>query len=129
MRAHDDLDWQRLLAYVGSWALVREVPGGLEVTFETADGAPRTVEVVMTPDEWSTHLGVVHGSDDPGVTWLRERVLATPEGTAFLVFSTHDWEPSPTRELPEEPDGGPGEWFVRNRDGSVSYFRDALEPD
>ncbi|WGY04652.1 LuxR C-terminal-related transcriptional regulator [Nocardioides sp. QY071] len=37
--------WERLFEYVNEWASAREVPGGIEVTFRTAQGVTRTVEV------------------------------------------------------------------------------------
>ena len=42
--------WERLIEYVNEWADACEVPGGIEVTFETAAGATRTVEVVVAAD-------------------------------------------------------------------------------
>jgi hypothetical protein len=36
------------------------VPGGIKVTFETAPGMTRTVEVVMTGAEWDRYISTVY---------------------------------------------------------------------
>jgi hypothetical protein len=124
--------WERLIEYVDEWASAREVPGGIEVTFEHPPGVTRTVEVVLTPADWDGYISTIFGTGDPRATPLREQVLATPAEVRYLVYDSriYDWEPSPTRELPpeDEVDHGPGEWVVMDDDGNVvDRFRDFLE--
>ena len=57
--------WARVLEYIDQWASAREIPGGIEITLEQSPGVPRTVEVVVTPDDWDTYLGVIWGTRDP----------------------------------------------------------------
>jgi hypothetical protein len=40
--------WERLIEYINECATAREVPGGIEVTFEQSPSVSRTVEVVVT---------------------------------------------------------------------------------
>ena len=124
---YDDL-WSRLLEHVGEWASAREVPGGIEVTFEQAPGVTRTVEVVVTPAAWDGYVTTIYGTGEPGATPLRSRVLATPDGVPYLVYDcdTCDWVPSRTRELlPDDDDDGPGhgpgQWVVTDAEGNVTH--------
>jgi len=112
--------WARVLDYIDQWASAREVPGGIEITFEQSPGVPRTVEVVVTADEWDTYLSVIWGTEDPRVTPFKEKVLAMPADMGYLVYDTYDWWPCPTPELPEDDLAtGPGEWVVTDRAGTV----------
>ena len=43
--------WDRVLEYIDQWASAREVPGGIEVTFQESPGLLRTVVVVVTWDD------------------------------------------------------------------------------
>lgn len=89
------------------------MPGGIEVTFEQSPGVTRTVEVVVAPTDWDHYLGTIYGTGDPHATRLKEEVLATPDGTPYLVYDTYDWVPSETPELPEDDFApGPGEWVL-----------------
>ncbi len=112
--------WERLLEYINEWASVREVRGGIEVTFEQSPGVTRTVEVVVTSAEWDDYVSTIYGTGDPRATAFKKKLLAMPGEVRFLVYDTYDWEASKTRELPvEDLDLGPGEWFVTNESGSV----------
>jgi hypothetical protein len=123
--------WERLIEYINEWASAREVPGGIEVTFERSAGVPRTVEVVVTLADWDDYVSIIYGTGDPRATTLKEKVLATPVGAPYLVYDTYDWVPSETRELPKDDfDPGPGEWVVMDPDGSViDRFADWDERD
>lgn len=112
--------WERLIQYIDEWASAREVPGGIEVTFEQSPGVPRTIEVVVTSADWDDYISTVYGEGDPRATPLKKKVLAMPDKTSYLVYDTYDWEPSGTRELPEDDfNPGPGEWVVTDDDGNV----------
>jgi hypothetical protein len=112
--------WERLLEYLNEWASAREVPGGIEVTYEPSPGVTRTVEVVVSSADWDGYVSTIYGTGDPRATTLRRDILATPDGVPFLVYDTYGWEPSETRELPEDDfDPGPGEWVVTDDDGKV----------
>lgn len=96
------------------------MPGGIEVTFEQSPGVLRTVEVVVTPDDWGTYLSVIWGTGDPRVTPFKDKVLATPAEMRYLIYDTYDWWPSHTREPPEDDlPPGPGEWVLTDRAGKV----------
>ena len=119
--------WERLIEYVNEWASAREVPGGIEVTFETAPGVTRTVEVVVTSAEWDGYISTIYGTGDPRATPLKQKVLATPDTARYLVYDdTYDWQPSETRELPEDDfNPGPGEWVVTDAEGNtIDRFAD-----
>ena len=112
--------WERLIEYISEWASPREVSGGIEVTIEHSLGVTRTVEVVVTGAEWDDYISTLYGTGDPRATPLKSKVLATPEGVPYLVYDNYDWEPSETRELPEDDfDPGPGEWVVTDDNGNV----------
>jgi hypothetical protein len=113
--------WARLIAYIETWADVDEVPGGLAVTLTHSPGVTRTVEVVMTPEQWESFLSVIHGTEDPRGTRFTDRVLTASVEMPYLVYDTYDWWPSHTRELREEelPAAPGGEWVARDRDGRV----------
>jgi hypothetical protein len=112
--------WERLIEYINEWAKAREVPGGIEVTFEQSPGVTRIVEVVVASADWENYVGTIYGTDDPRATTLQEEVLATPDGAHYLVYDTYDWVPSETRELPEDDfDPGPSEWVLMDDDGNV----------
>ena len=122
--------WERLIEYIDEWASAREVPGGIEVTFEQS-GVPRTVEVVVTSADWNDYISTIYGTKDARATTLKKKVLATPAGAHYLVYDTYDWAPSQTRELPEDDfDPGPGEWVVTDHDGNaIDRFVDFDEPE
>lgn len=113
--------WERLIEYVNEWADACEVPGGIEVTFETAAGATRTVEVVMSSAEWDGYISTIQGTGDPRATPFKRTVLATPDTARYLVYDdTYDWQPSATRELPEgDFSPGPGKWVVEDAEGNI----------
>ena len=91
--------WERLLGYISEWATMRESLGGIELVYEQPPGVTRTLELVLSPDEWDDYIGTVFGTDDPRATPLRRQVLATPEWAPYLVYGTYDLVPSPTSEL------------------------------
>lgn len=112
--------WARVLEYIDQWASAREVPGGVEITFEQTPGVLRTVEVVVTPADWDSYLSVIWGTDDPRSTPFKVGVLAMPAEMRYLVYDTYDWWPSHTPGLPEhDRPTGPGEWMVTDGGGSA----------
>lgn len=122
--------WDRLIEYLNEWASAREVPGGIEVTFTQPPGLRRTVEVVVTSEEWDDYVSIIYGTGDPRATTLKRSLLATPDGVPYLVYDTYDWSPSQTRELPADDfDPGPGEWVASDSDGTVHRFADFEERD
>lgn len=120
--------WESLLESLSTWAEVREVPGGIEVRFSTQGGAPRTVEIVMTRDEWE-ELATVICRETPDS--VRDLVLALAPDQPFLVCDGGvELLPSSTRELPPDPldDFVPepgGQWYTTDEAGNVtSRFAD-----
>lgn len=123
--------WEQLLESLSTWADVREVPGGIEVSFSTSSGVRRTVEIVMTRDDWDT-LAFVIGRET--VRSVKDRVLALSEDQPFLVCDGGvELVPAATRELPPDPlaDFVPepgGQWVTTDEAGNVtSRFADWLE--
>lgn len=92
------IHWHRLLESLDSWADVRVVSSGIEVTFARPSGGHGTVELVLTTDEWDSLVSLV-GRDTPHSE--RERILALREDQPFLVCDRGaDLIPTATRELP-----------------------------
>lgn len=90
--------WNRLMESFSSWADARQVTGGVEVSFKRPSGGHRTVELVLTPDDWDSLVGLVQRDTPRSV---KERILALPEDQPFLVCDRGvDLVPSATRELP-----------------------------
>ncbi len=124
--------WERLLEDLNGWASAREVPGGIEVTFEQSPGMTRTVEIVVTLADWDDYVSTLYGTGDPRATSLKRNLLATPAGIPYLVYRMYDWEPSKTRELAEDDirNPGPGEWVVMDDNGNVvERFADFEDQD
>ena len=106
------IHWNRLLEFLISWADAREVTGGIEVTFRRCAGGRRTVELVLTPDEWDSLVSVVR-RDTPGS--VKDRILALPEGQPFLGSSTEVGGPHRPR-TDDRGDSLPDfEWSARRR--------------
>ena len=124
--------WERLIEYLDDLGGAREVPGGIEVTVGESPGRTRTVEVVVSPQDWDGFISTLYGDGDPAVTTIKEKVLSVPEGVPYLVYDRIcDWEPSAARELPAD-DFDPemrGEWLVKDDAGNViDRFGDRHEP-
>jgi hypothetical protein len=117
--------WNHLLGLLNSWANAREVAGGIEVSFVAPSGARRTVEIVMTPEDWE-ELAEVIGHESAAS--LRERLLALEEGKSFLICDGGvELLASSTRELPSDDfkPNSSGEWVVTDDAGNVmSRFAD-----
>lgn len=111
--------WDRLLASLKTWASPREVTGGIEVSYVDESGTSRTVEIVMTPNDWD-ELAEVIGIESPDR--LRRRLLALPGNTPYVVCDSGvELIPSATKDLPPddftlEPGG---QWVVTDREGNV----------
>lgn len=125
--------WDRLLASLRTWADVREVTGGVEVSFLGGAGARRTVEVVMTPGEWD-ELSEVIQIESPDS--MKRRLLALEDDKPFLVCDSGvELIASSSRDLPPDefadftPEPG-GEWVVTDEAGNVvSRFADWSDND
>lgn len=126
-----DRQWERLIEYLNEWAIARNVPGGVEVTFEQSPGVIRSVEVVMTEDDWDDYIRLMYGTDDRRGTRLDLAIQSAPVGARYLVYDTYDWVPSDTPVLPEDDfKPGPGEWVVTDDEGKViDRFADFMERD
>ena len=113
--------WERLVEHLDELGSARELPGGIEVTIESPRGRSRTVEVVVSPEDWDDYISTMYGDGDPARTDLKDRVLATPTDVRYLVYDgSYDWTPSETRALPtEDLAPGPGQWVVTDHDGNV----------
>jgi hypothetical protein len=128
-------EWERLVARLNEWATAREGRHGIEVTFQQASGAPRTVELVITPDEWSGFWGVIWGDEDSAAAGIRRQLLEdVPPDMPFLVYDNEQWEASATREFPPDPDEDlepepGGHWVVVDReDNATSRYADWIDP-
>jgi len=99
-------EWERLVDQLNEWAEARSSPQGIEVTIEQSTGVARTVELVVTPDEWSGFWGVIWGDEDSAAAGLRRQLLeGVPPDMPFLVYDNEQWVASATREFPPDPDG------------------------
>jgi hypothetical protein len=114
--------WDGLVEALNGWADTRQVEDGIEVTFTTSDGVRRTVQVVMTPDDWEELAWVIRGVSPET---LQDRILALPDDVPFLVCDSGvELVASQTRELPSDslddfrPEPG-GRWVVTDGVGHV----------
>lgn len=98
-------DWERLVDHLNQWAEARpSSQGGIEVTFEATSGVARTVELVVTPDEWSGFWGVIWGDEDSAAADIRRQLLEeVPADMPFLVYDNEQWEASATRDSSPDP--------------------------
>jgi hypothetical protein len=123
--------WERLLEHLEELGSAREVAGGIEVITDRPRGRSRTVEVVVSPEEWDDYVSTMYGDGDPTQTGIKDRVLEVPYGVRYLVYDgSYNWTPSETRELPEEDfDPGRGAWVVTDGGGKViDRFADSNGP-
>ena len=121
--------WNRLLASLNTWADAREVAGSIEVSY-VQNGSLRTVEIVMTPEDWE-EIAYVIGKEDEDT--IKHRLLNLEEDEHFLVSDFGvDLIASSTRELPVDdfqPEPG-GQWVVTDEAGNiVSRFADWDDED
>ena len=125
-----DEEWQRLVDALGTLGRVMATSRGLLVALES-----RSVEIVMTPDDW----------DDMPVVWggypieeTLDLVRSQPADKGFLVYNNqYELEPCAAPEIPPDPEelrmqelmrqhpnGIPGGgWFAYKPDGSKSFFK------
>jgi hypothetical protein len=132
-----DEDWQRLVDALGTLGTVTSTERGLAV-----DLGHRTVEVVMTPDDWED-MPVVHGGYP--IEETLELVRAQPADVRFLVYNgQYELEPSVTPFIPpapaeprlqelrrQYPHGIPGAgWYAYKPDGSKgAAYADRVDPE
>jgi hypothetical protein len=127
-------EWARLLDHLNAWATAQVTPTGIEVTFEQLPGAARTVELVLTPDDWRGYWGVIWGDEDLAAAYVRQALLTeVPGDMAFFVYDREQWEASQTRDFPPDPDEEfqpepGGQWVVTDREGNVtSRYADRVD--
>lgn len=113
--------WDRLLTSLRSWADVREVSEGLEVSFTNGVGARRIVEIVMTPSDWD-ELSEVVGRESPASVKSRlltlekdQPYLLCDSGVELIASSTRDLPPDEFADVLPEPGGY---WFFTDRAGN-----------
>lgn len=123
--------WERLIEFLNGWATAREVrPGRIEVTLPRS-GTPRTIELVMTHEEWDDLVTILHGDFDLAASTVKRSVLGVGADQRFLVYRTYELVPSLTPDLPEDPEDrqlqelarqhpeGFGRWVVLDKQGNV----------
>lgn len=124
--------WGRLLEFLNGWATAREVrPGRIEITLQRSGKHPRTIELVMTRDEWDDLVTIPYGDFDLAARGVKRSVLALGTDQRFLVYRTYELVPSLTPDLPEDskdrqleelarrhPEGF-GRWVVLDEEGNV----------
>lgn len=118
--------WDRLLASLATWADVREVPGGVEVSYVGRSRTRQTVEIVMTPGDWEEMAECIGIENEDSI---RQRLLALAANEHFLVCDSGvELVASPTRELSPDDDVPPepgGQWVVTDDAANVvSRFAD-----
>jgi hypothetical protein len=125
--------WERLLEFLEEWSTTRVVgPGRLEVTVNRPETPVRTVEVLLTEDQWGEMVGVAWGGFGPELRQhVRDTVLRVRPPDRFLVYEDYDLVPSATPDLPPDPEEermaqllrehpeGFGRWVALDRDGNV----------
>lgn len=94
--------WDRLLHFLNRLGPTRQLaPGRISLTLRETG---RHVEIVMTPDEWDDMYGPMWGSFDDAAADVERSVLSASESEPYLVYCQYRLEPSPTPELPPDPD-------------------------
>jgi len=117
--------WERLTEYLEEWASTREVPGGIEVTFEQTPGTWRVVELVISPVDWDDYITSIYGDGDPRATSLKDKIFAMPEATPYLVYDNYGWDASQTPHVPNDDSmPGSGGWVAEWKQAGVSRFSD-----
>lgn len=96
--------WERLIAYLNTWAEAREEGDRIAITSRSRDGADQTVQIVMTPDDWMDYTSTTYGTDDPAKTDIKAMILVAPAEARFLVYRKYDLHPSDSPTLPPFPD-------------------------
>jgi hypothetical protein len=130
-------EWERLLDFLVTLGAAEEVAPG-RIVLELHDMG-RTLEIVMTPDEWVDMISIPWGNFRDATEDVKRSVLsADGENLRFLVYADYRLEPSPTSVLSSDPilerldellrqnNGRPvGSWVARDDQGRVtSRFSD-----
>ncbi len=126
--------WERLLKFLASWAEATVLePGRIELTVGSSTAPARKVQILMTPSQWDDMVTIPFGDFDAAAAWLKRTVLRPPH-EPFLVYDCYDLHPSPTPELPDDPDDellarlarehpeGIGNWAAIDQVGTVHPF-------
>lgn len=124
----------RLLDHLNAWSTAKRTPTGIEVTFEQLTGGWRTVELVVTSDEWVEYWSVQWGDEESAAANIRDLLTnEIPPDKAYLAYASEQWIPSDTRDFAGHdfqkftPEPG-GEWVALDREGNVvSRFADHSE--
>jgi hypothetical protein len=129
-------EWERLLAALDEWTSAHEVkPGRIEVVLPDAGTDSRSVQIVITPTQWSDMAGTVFGGFEYALDYVKETLTAWDGPYPYAVFSTYDLVPSESPELPEDPElqrlqelarehpEGVGGWFTYDGEGTRREFK------
>jgi len=88
------------------------------VTFRHAGGFPggtsREVEILLSPDDWSSLYGTIWGELEGGAQQVKEALDELPDDHPFLIYKTYELHPSETETLPEDPDEARMREFMRD---------------
>ncbi len=113
--------WGRLIEELNRLGSAVEVDSArTRVTFPDSAGALRSVEIVMSHDEWVAMVSVVHADFAPAAERVRAAIRGLRDDERFLVYENYDLVPSATPDLlVADPEPGPGHWVTLDRDGNV----------
>ncbi|WP_181311534.1 hypothetical protein [Nocardioides campestrisoli] len=122
--------WKRLLEFLNDWgtAAVTE-PGRITLTFAHPDGSTRTVEIVMSRDEWDEMVTIPFGEFGAAARAVRATALSMEEDEHFLVYEQYALVASSTPDLPVDAEEAhlaelirqhpEGRWVVLDDEGNV----------
>ena len=133
MKSHEaerDDEWDRLLVFLNTLGSAHEVaPGQISLNVR---GSDRNLEIVMTPEEWVDMVSIPWGNFPDAAEDVRRMVLSAGDDERYLVYADYQLEPSPTPDLPPDPEearlqamlkenGGKaiGSWVVLDDEGRV----------
>jgi hypothetical protein len=129
-------DWKRLVESLAALGSVQVVaPGRIVLELRAT---PRTLEIVMTPDEWVDMVSVSWGNFEDAAADVKRSVQSADENMRFLVYADYRLEQSSTAALPADPvlerldevlrqsnEKPIGSWVQRDRQGrAISRFSD-----
>ncbi|WP_185996081.1 hypothetical protein [Nocardioides campestrisoli] len=124
--------WERLVEFLNDWGTATATePGRITLTFAHPDDSTRTVEIVMTREEWDDMVSIPFGEFGAAVRAVREAALSMEEDEHFLVYEQYALVASSTPDLPVDPEEahlaeltrqhpeGFGRWVVLDDEGNV----------
>lgn len=97
--------WERLLGALQELGSAAEVePGHIQVVLHGADGASRTVVIVMTWREWDDMVTIPWGDFDDAAQQVKRALLELREDQHYLVYGDYELVPAVTPHLADEDD-------------------------